>query len=66
MFKRPHQEILDKWTNGEISEKDLLYLTDWDYEWGYDYNHYKEIMDFIRDNKIPVVALNITKNSVKQ
>lgn len=61
MFKKPHQEILDKWTNGEISEKDLLYSTDWDYEWGYDYNHYKEIMDFIRDNKIPVVALNITK-----
>ena len=61
MFKRPHQDILDKWTNGEISEKELLYSTDWDYEWGYDYNHYKEIMDFIRDNKIPVVALNITK-----
>ncbi len=61
MFKRPHQEILDKWTAGEISEKDLLYSTDWDYEWGYDYNHYKDIMDFIRENKIPVVALNITK-----
>lgn len=61
MFKRPHQEILDKWTDGEISEKELLYSTDWDYEWGYDYNHYKEIMDFIRDNKIPVVAMNITK-----
>ena len=61
MFKRPHQEVLDKWTSGKISEKELLYSTDWDYEWGYDYNHYKEIMDFIRDNKIPVVALNITK-----
>ncbi len=61
MFKRPHQEILDKWASGELSEKDLLYSTDWDYEWGYDYNHYKEIMNFIRDNKIPVVALNITK-----
>ncbi|GAX62523.1 iron-regulated protein [Candidatus Scalindua japonica] len=62
MFKRPHQEILDKWTHGKISEKDLLYLTDWDYEWGYDYNHYKEIMNFIRNNKIPVIALNITKD----
>ncbi len=61
MFKRPHQDILDKWTDGKISEKDLLYSTDWDYEWGYDYNHYKEIMDFIRDKKIPVVAMNITK-----
>ncbi len=61
MFKRPHQDILDKWTNGEISEKELLYSTDWDYEWGYDYSHYKEIMDFIRDKRIPVVAMNITK-----
>jgi hypothetical protein len=61
MFKRPHQDILDKWTGGEISEKDLLFSTDWDDEWGYDYNHYKGIMDFIRDNKIPVVALNINR-----
>ena len=66
MFKRPHQEILDKWTNGEISEKELLYSTDWDYEWGYDYNHYKEIMDFIRDNKIPVVAMNINRKFQKK
>ena len=34
MFKKPHQDILDKWTKGEISEKELLYSTDWDYEWG--------------------------------
>ncbi len=66
MFKRPHQDILDKWTGGEISEKDLLFSTDWDYEWGYDYNHYKGIMDFIRDNKIPVVALNIKREFQKK
>ena len=66
MFKRPHQDILDKWTDGEISEKDLLFSTDWDDEWGYDYNHYKGIMDFIRDNKIPVVALNINRKFQKK
>jgi uncharacterized iron-regulated protein len=66
MFKRPHQEILDKWTGGEISEKDLLFSTDWDSEWGYDYNHYKGIMNFIRDNKIPVVALNIKREFQKK
>ncbi len=66
MFKRPHQDILDKWTGGEISEKDLLFSTDWDDEWGYDYNHYKGIMDFIRDNKIPVVALNIKREFQKK
>jgi len=66
MFKRPYQDILDKWTGGEISEKELLFSTDWDVEWGYDYNHYKGIMDFIRDNKIPVVALNIKKSFQKK
>ena len=66
MFKRPHQDILDKWTDGEISEKELLFSTDWDDEWGYDYNHYKDIMDFIRDNKIPVVALNIKRDFQKK
>jgi uncharacterized iron-regulated protein len=66
MFKKPHQDILDKWTRGEISEKELLYSTDWDYEWGYDYNHYKDIMDFARNNKIPLVALNVTKDFGKK
>ena len=66
MFKRLHQDVLDKWTGGEISEKDLLFLTDWDSEWGYDYNHYKGIMDFIRDNKVPVVALNIKREFQKK
>ena len=66
MFKRPHQDILDKWTGGGISEKDLLFLTDWDNEWGYDYSHYKGIMDFIRDNEIPVVALNIKREFQKK
>ncbi len=32
MFKRPHQDVLDKWTVGEISEKDLLSSTDWWHE----------------------------------
>ncbi|ODS32372.1 MAG: hypothetical protein SCARUB_02483 [Candidatus Scalindua rubra] len=61
MFKRPHQDVLDKWTGGEMSEEDLLSSTDWWHEWGYDYSLYKDIMDFTRDNRIPVVALNITR-----
>ncbi|MFQ5713313.1 MAG: ChaN family lipoprotein [Candidatus Scalinduaceae bacterium] len=66
MFKRPHQDILDKWTAGEISEEDLLSSTDWWHEWGFDYSLYKDIMDFTRDNKIPVVALNITREFQKK
>ena len=66
MFKRPHQDVLDKWTAGTISEEDLLSSTDWWHEWGFEYDLYKDIMDYARDNKIPVVALNITKEFQKQ
>lgn len=62
MFKRPYQDVLDKWTRGAISEKDLLYSTDWEQEWGYDYGYYKDIMSFTRDNHIPVIALNIKRD----
>ncbi len=66
MFKRPYQDVLDKWTRGEISEKELLSLTNWQSEWGYDYSLYKDILDFTRDNMIPVVALNISKELQKK
>ncbi len=66
MFKRPHQDVIDKWTAGAISEKDLLSSTDWWHEWGFDYSMYKGILDFTRDNKIPVVALNITRGFQKK
>ncbi len=66
MFKRPHQDALDKWTVGTISEEDLLSSTDWWHEWGFDYDLYKDILDYARDNKIPLVALNITKEFQKK
>ncbi|MEE9605742.1 MAG: ChaN family lipoprotein [Candidatus Scalindua sp.] len=66
MFKRPHQDVLDKWTVGTISEEDLLSSTDWWHEWGFDYDLYKDILDYARDNKIPLVALNITKEFQKK
>ncbi len=50
MFKRPHQDALDKWTAGTISEEDLLSSTDWWHEWGFEYILYKDIMDYARDN----------------
>ena len=65
MFTRPFQPFLDQWTAGEIDEKKLLEETQWDKEWGYDYNLYKDILDFAREKKIPVIALNAPKELVK-
>lgn len=64
MFRRPYQPVLDQWIASEIDEKTFLEDTQWDKEWGYDYNLYKDIMDFARENKIPVIALNASKELV--
>lgn len=64
MFTRPYQPFLDQWVAGEIDEKKFLEDTRWYGEWGFDYALYKEILDFAREKKIPVIALNAPKEVV--
>ncbi|MDR4508782.1 MAG: ChaN family lipoprotein [Candidatus Brocadiaceae bacterium] len=65
MFTRPYQPFLDQWVAGEIDEKKMLEDTNWDHEWGYDYALYKELLDYAREKKIPLVALNAPKALVR-
>ncbi len=65
MFTKPYQPFLDQWVAGEIDEKKFIDDTHWDTEWGYDYYLYKGIFDFVREKKIPVIALNAPKDVVR-
>ena len=65
MFTRPYQPFLDQWTAGEIDEQKFLEETQWDKEWGYDYLLYKDLFDFVREKKIPLLALNAPKDMVR-
>ena len=56
---------MDQWVAGEIDENKFLEETRWNSEWGYDYDLYKDILDFAREKKIPVIALNAPKELVK-
>jgi uncharacterized iron-regulated protein len=58
MFREPDQEILDRWTRSELSEFEFLRAVKWYASWGSDFGYYREILDFARDNRIDVVALN--------
>ena len=51
MFTRPYQPFLDQWVAGEIDENKFLEETRWNSEWGYDYDLYKDILDFAREKK---------------
>jgi len=66
MFQRKFQPILDRYINGEITEKEFLKKTEYFKRWGYDYNLYKPILDFAKKHKIPVIALNIETEILKK
>ena len=64
MFQRPFQSVVDRFISGAIEEKTFLKDTEYFKRWGFDYYLYKPILDYAREHKIPVVALNIEKEIV--
>jgi aminopeptidase N len=64
MFQRPFQKVVDDYINGVIDERAFLSGTEYFKRWVFDYNLYKPILDFARSRKIPVVALNQTKEII--
>jgi uncharacterized iron-regulated protein len=58
MFRQPQQPALDRWTRGELDELQFLEATQWQKNWGLDFNYYKGILVFARDRKMDVIALN--------
>jgi len=60
-FQRPYQKHLDAYVAGEISEQEMLYLTGYFDRWRYDYRLYRPILQYAREHKIPVIALNASQ-----
>jgi uncharacterized iron-regulated protein len=61
MFREPQQEVLDRWTKGELSELAFLKAVKWYDNWGFDFDYYRGILEFAKENGIDVVALNTSK-----
>jgi aminopeptidase N len=61
MFQRPYQAVLDDYVNGAIDRKTFLKKTEYFARWRFDYELYKPIIDFARENRIPIIALNIER-----
>lgn len=61
MFQRPAQPALNRWSRGELDDKELAAL--WYDNWTEDYAYYRDIMEFIRERHIPLVALNASQQT---
>jgi uncharacterized iron-regulated protein len=64
MFRRDSQSDLDRWVDGELSEKEFekIYYKNWNYP----YPLYRDIFQFARDQKIPMIGLNVPPEITKQ
>jgi uncharacterized iron-regulated protein len=59
MFTPEDQQKLDDWTDGKLAEESFktIYARNWSYNW----QLYRDLFIFARDNHIPLIALNIPK-----
>ena len=63
-FQQPFQNHLDDYIAGEITEKEMLHLTEYFTRWKYDYRLYRPILQYARENKIPLIALNAPRELI--
>ncbi|MBJ6727380.1 ChaN family lipoprotein [Geomesophilobacter sediminis] len=62
MFTSESQAALDGWTRGKLDEPafEAIYARNWSYDW----RLYRDIFIFARDNRIPMIALNVPKRLI--
>lgn len=59
MFDTSYQPALDKWSAGQLDERTFLRQVHWYANWRYDFSLYRDILNFIKENHIRLVGLNI-------
>jgi uncharacterized iron-regulated protein len=64
MFRQDHQTTLDSWGAGQLEEAAFIeaYLDNWNFDW----RLYRDIFRFARDNKLPLVGLNVSREITRQ
>ncbi len=59
MFDVTYQDVLNQWSAGDLSYADFLEKTHWYANWQYPDRLYRDLLELVRDRKIPLIALNI-------
>jgi uncharacterized iron-regulated protein len=60
-FQARFQPVLDDYLAGVIDEGELLRRTEYYSRWQFDYRLYRPIIRFARENGIPIIALNASR-----
>jgi uncharacterized iron-regulated protein len=61
MFRRSQQPILDRWSQGNLTEEEFLKEIHWETTWGIDYSFYRDILDVAKEHHLKILCLNVSK-----
>jgi len=65
MFTPAQQAALDRWSAGELTEKEFIKQSEWGKVWRMNFAYYRDLLQFARDMRIPVIGLNADRELVK-
>lgn len=65
MFTPEQQETLDRWADGELTEKEFIKEVQWYQNWKMNFAYYRPLLTYARDNRIPVIGINAPKDLVR-
>jgi uncharacterized iron-regulated protein len=66
MFPREAQPILDRYSKGQISEEEFLKEVDWNEVWGFPFELYRPMLNFAREKRLEILALNAPRKVVEK
>ena len=61
MLDLTQQAALDDYAAGKLGEADFLARTGWADNWGFDFAMYRPVFEFVRQNKLRALALNVPR-----
>ncbi len=59
MFDHTYQQVLDQWIAGGLDETAFLEKSHWYANWRFDFDLYRGILEYAKENRIRIVALNL-------
>lgn len=66
IFQRPHQVALDRYLRGETTEEAFIEEIDWTKSWGHDYAFYRPLLQWARQNRARILAVNAPMEVVRK
>jgi len=60
------QEVLNKWSLGTLSQDEFIREVKWYVNWNFNFGFYEKIFVFAKENKIPLYALNVSREIIKK